>query len=162
MRHLSRSVLIATALAVAAIAAPAASADPSHSGWNPTPSGWVVRPNPDQQAAQILRGATARPAPSTWVVRPNPDQQAAQLARAAAARSAPTAWVVRPNPDEQVPLTGPSAIVRVAQPGGGFDWGDAGIGAAGGVAISILALGLLLMVSLYRGRRSKRAAAIAS
>lgn len=161
MRHLSRSVLIATALAVAAIAAPAASADPSHSGWNPTPSGWVVRPNPDQQAAQILRGATARPAPSTWVVRANPDQQAAQLARDAAGHPYSSTWVVRPNPDEQLPLTAPSAIVRITQPSGAFDWGDAGIGAAGGVAISILALGLLLMVSLRRGRRSKRAAALA-
>jgi len=161
MPHLSRSGLIATALAVGAIGAPAASADPSHSGWNPTPSGWVVRPNPDQQAAQIPQGATARPAPSPWVVRPNPDQQAAQLARTAAAHTNSPTWAVRPNPDEQVPLTSPSAIVRVTQPSGGFDWGDAGIGAAGGVALSIVALALGLMVYLQRARRSKRATVIA-
>jgi hypothetical protein len=42
-------------------------------------------------------------------------------------------------------------IVRVDDRGG-FDWADAGIGAAGGSALSVLGLGLLLLVS---GRQSK-------
>ena len=37
-------------------------------------------------------------------------------------------------------------IVRVADRGG-FDWADAAIGAAGGVALSVLGLGLLLLAS---------------
>lgn len=37
-------------------------------------------------------------------------------------------------------------VVRVSDHGG-FDWADAGIGAAGGVALSMLAVGLVLLVS---------------
>lgn len=48
----------------------------------------------------------------------------------------------------------PATIVRVSS-GGGFDWGDAGIGAAGGIAISMLGLGTALAVS---GRRARRPA----
>jgi hypothetical protein len=48
----------------------------------------------------------------------------------------------------------PPAIVRVETPNSGFDWGDAGIGAAGGLAISLLAVGGTLAVSGHRTRRS--------
>ena len=88
-------------------------------------------------AVTLALGAISAPAASAhggqagWVVRPNPDQQAAQLARAAATRPAQNTWVVRPNPDEQYQLPAPTTIVRVTDPNGGFDWGDAGIGAAG-------------------------------
>jgi hypothetical protein len=46
----------------------------------------------------------------------------------------------------------PPAIVRV-ESRSGFDWGDAGIGAAGGIAISIASLGGALAVSQRRARR---------
>ena len=39
-----------------------------------------------------------------------------------------------------------ATVVRVSDHGG-FDWADAGIGAAGGVALSMLAVGLVLLVS---------------
>ena len=93
---------------------------------------------------------------------PNPDQQAAELARAAAARPAPTNWVVRPNPDEQNPPPAPTTTVRVITPAGGFDWGDAGIGAAAGVALSMIGLAGALAVSQRRTRRSTGSEAVTS
>jgi len=36
--------------------------------------------------------------------------------------------------------TGPAPAVRVVHASGGFDWGDAGIGAAGGAGVSLLAI----------------------
>jgi hypothetical protein len=41
-------------------------------------------------------------------------------------------------------------IVRVIAPQNGFDWGDAGIGAAGGLALSMLGLGGALVISSQR------------
>jgi hypothetical protein len=41
---------------------------------------------------------------------------------------------------------GRPTVVRVDDRGG-FDWGDAGIGVAGGVALSLLCLGLVLLVA---------------
>jgi hypothetical protein len=50
----------------------------------------------------------------------------------------------------------PQAVVRITSPDGGFDWGDAGIGAAGGVAIAMLGLGGALAVSQRRPRRTRQ------
>jgi hypothetical protein len=46
------------------------------------------------------------------------------------------------------------AVVRIQAPPTGFDWGDAGIGAAGGVALALLGLGGALAISQRRPRRS--------
>ena len=43
-------------------------------------------------------------------------------------------------------------IVRVIAPQNGFDWGDAGIGAAGGLALSMLGVGAALAISQRRTR----------
>ena len=83
--------------------------------------------------------APAASAQAGWVVRPNPDEQAAQFARAAATRPVQSTWVVRPNPDEQYPAPAPVAIVRVTDPNGGFDWGAAGIGATGTLGLILAA-----------------------
>ena len=45
-----------------------------------------------------------------------------------------------------------SPIVRVITPNSGFDWGDAGIGAAGGLALAMLGLGGTLALSQRRTR----------
>ena len=45
-------------------------------------------------------------------------------------------------------------IVRIVAREGGFSWGDAGIGAAGGLALSVIALGGGLAVSQRRGGHS--------
>lgn len=65
MRLTSRTGLIATALAIGAIGAPSAYADPSHSGWNPALGASVVRPNPDQQAGELAGAAAAHKYSST-------------------------------------------------------------------------------------------------
>ena len=51
--------------------------------------------------------------------------------------------------------TAPQAIVRVQVPQSGFDWGDAGIGAAGGLALAMLGLGGGLVISHQRPRRTR-------
>ena len=54
-----------------------------------------------------------------------------------------------------VPLNDPPrAVVRVEAPASGFDWGDAGIGAAGGFALSMIGLGGALALSQRRTRRA--------
>jgi hypothetical protein len=45
-------------------------------------------------------------------------------------------------------------VVRITAGNSGFDWGDAGIGAAGGLALSMVGLGGALAVSQHRNRRT--------
>lgn len=72
---------------------------------------------------------------------------------------APAAVYSRPD-REMVPVTAPNAesstisgvpaqqaVVRVEAPQSGFDWGDAGIGAAGAVALAMLGVGGALVIS---------------
>jgi hypothetical protein len=54
------------------------------------------------------------------------------------------------------PPTSPT-IVRVSASNGGFDWGDAGIGAGGAFALSIIGLGGALATSQRRARRTQGA-----
>jgi hypothetical protein len=55
-------------------------------------------------------------------------------------------------------LTRPT-IVHVSDRSG-FDWADAGIGAAGGAALSMLGVGLVLLISERRGRLSSRSSGV--
>lgn len=48
----------------------------------------------------------------------------------------------------------PPPVVRITAPNSGFDWADAGIGAAGGLALSMVGLGGALAVSQHRSRRT--------
>lgn len=80
--------------------------------------------------------------------------------------------VVYSRPDKaMVPVTGPNAdsstisgapaqqaVVRVQAPQSGFDWGDAGIGAAGAVALAMLGMGGALVIS-QRPRRTRHGTA---
>ena len=52
------------------------------------------------------------------------------------------------------PASVPQAVVRISSPTGGFDWGDAGIGAAGGFALSMIGIGGALAISQNRARRT--------
>ncbi len=103
----------------------------------------------------LLTPAASAAAGSRVTVRPNPDEQALIAAGATTAPASPT---VQPNPDEQVPslTTSPSpssemvptasapssqrVVVRVTRMFSGFKWADAGIGAAGGFGLALLAL----------------------
>jgi hypothetical protein len=53
----------------------------------------------------------------------------------------------------------PATVVRVTPGNSGFDWGDAGIGAAGGLALSLVALGGGLAFSERSGRRTRHGTA---
>jgi hypothetical protein len=52
----------------------------------------------------------------------------------------------------------PQAVVRITTPPHGFDWGDAGIGAAGGLALAMLGVGGVLVIS-QRPRPSRHGTA---
>jgi hypothetical protein len=52
---------------------------------------------------------------------------------------------------EKYAATPATTIVRVTTPASGFDWADAGIGAAGGLALTLLGVGAALTIS---GRRT--------
>jgi hypothetical protein len=76
------------------------------------------------------------------------------LALGAIAPGAATASPIGGNPVAAAATqSSQSPIVRVIVPTGGFDWGDAGIGAAGGLALSMLGLGGALVISSRRRAR---------
>ena len=54
----------------------------------------------------------------------------------------------------------PPAVVRIQTVAGGFDWGDAGIGAAGGLALAMLGVGGGLVISHHRPRRTRHTTAV--
>jgi hypothetical protein len=64
----------------------------------------------------------------------------------------PASAAPRAPASEQASPRGGATIVRV-EDRGGFDWADAGIGAAGGVALSVLSAGLALLISERRERQ---------
>ena len=89
---------------------------------------------------------------------------------AIAAKRAPASVYSRPN-KSLTPVTtpyggrtsttasAPPAVVRIQTPQSGFDWGDAGIGAAGGIALAMLGLAGAVVISHHRPRRSRHTAA---
>jgi hypothetical protein len=81
------------------------------------------------------------------------------LAVTAIAPAAATAKPVGPDPSGATFTMPQSPVVRITTPASGFDWGDAGIGAAGGVALAILGVGTALAVSDRHPRRANRPAA---
>ena len=52
------------------------------------------------------------------------------------------------------PVSAPASVVRVVAPGGGFDWGDAGIGAGGALALTMIGVGGALAATNRRGRHT--------
>jgi hypothetical protein len=88
-------------------------------------------------------------------VLPNPDQQQLKKLSQPAPPQPAANPTVQPNPDQQpAASTTPAVIVRTGPASSGFDWGDAGIGAAGGLALSMIGLGGALAVSQRRTRRT--------
>ena len=77
-------------------------------------------------------------------------KQATALALALGA-TVPAAASAKPIGPDPTPFTAQTTpIVHVTVPASGFDWGDAGIGAAGGLAISMLGVGAVLTFSQRR------------
>ena len=57
----------------------------------------------------------------------------------------------------------PPTVVRIISRDSGFGWGDAGIGAAGGLGLALVGLGGAFAIAQQRrARQSKRSAAITS
>lgn len=77
---------------------------------------------------------------------------------------APSSAVDRRSPDTVDLASGRSIagqpVVTMVSPRGGFDWGDAGIGAGGALALVLLGLGVVLMTS-HRRRGVKPPRAVA-
>jgi hypothetical protein len=65
--------------------------------------------------------------------------------------------IARPFKSKTQPTSAPT-IVRVSA-ARGFEWGDAGIGAAGGFALSMIAVGGAMTLSQRRARRGPRSTA---
>jgi hypothetical protein len=54
----------------------------------------------------------------------------------------------------------PRPVVRIEMAKSGFDWGDAGIGAAGGFVLSLIGLGVVVGATQHRTRRSRGSAVL--
>jgi hypothetical protein len=126
---------------------------------------------------EIVMTTTHRAATTTLLVlslaaASAPTAGARPAAFAPAAKQAPTTVYSRPD-KSLIPVTTPyggrvatqvgaqQAVVRVQAPQSGFDWGDAGIGAAGGVALAMLGLGGALVV-MHRPKRTRQTTAVPS
>ena len=143
MRLAARSRIIASALAITAMAAPAASAqsEPHWSAQNQTTTAsQVVRPNPDQQNAQTGAGAPPILRPARASELPAINRAQAQEAQGLAYNLPRTA---RYSDTEMNAYA--SAAPRVAgstpisnAPSNGFDYGSAAVGAGLTGAIVLL------------------------
>jgi hypothetical protein len=171
MRLAARSTIIASALAIVATAVPAASARPNLDPFLPGPS-QSANPRPEMHANADHQG------PQTGAVGISPSLPRATASERAAIRQAQQQEALR-FPYKQpksakysnaanngyandIATRGPR-IVHVVPPNGRFDWGDAGIGAAGGLGLAILGVGGAFAVSQQRrARRSKASAPITS
>ena len=69
--------------------------------------------------------------------------------------------VITPYDGRVAEASAQQAVVRIQTPQSGFDWGDAGIGAAGGVALAMLGLGGALVIT-HRPKRARRNTGLAS
>ena len=167
MRLVTCSTVIAGALASAAIVAPGGSArlmlEPAGapSTTSTASAAPAVRPNPDEQTTGIRQ------------VGPPPPQslrgaQLAALRREEAASAQPSVPLAPSARYSAAGLNGDTAstggqptTVRVTTHNNPFDWGDAAIGAAGGLVISLLIVGGVA-VSQRRSPKGRSARALVS
>ena len=137
--HLPRriAVTLAAGLAAAALATPA-QADPPPLGQLVAQAEAVQAARPDDRAA--------RPSPTAAAVRPD---DRAYRGPAEAPAAAPL------HPDDRAYRVSPEAVPALPAAADGFDWTDAGIGAAGAFALVLVALG-----ASAAGLRSRRTTAL--
>jgi hypothetical protein len=82
----------------------------------------------------------------------------AQTERQAAADRAPSGADRRSSLSSPAASSITSGAVSPATRGGGFDWGDAGIGAAGAIVLAMLGLGGALVIYQRHPRHNRRPA----
>jgi hypothetical protein len=166
-------------LSLAAAGTPAASARPAGpdtaSAINTQSS--TARPNPDEQTATgvsdqrtsaalysrqdkslIPASQTAASTAATGraaLARSSAQQERQRIAALSAYRAGQLATALDVATTSANRARAPQATVQVQPPQSGFDWGDAGIGAAGGLALAMLAVGGGLVISQQRPRRTR-------
>jgi hypothetical protein len=140
---------------LAAAGAPAASARPIDfvSAGQHSPA--AVYSRPDKSTIPASPPATSDGAVSRAVPLPS---VARQERRSVAGLSAYREGQLAASLDVAA-TAGDQASARVHSPQTGFDWGDAGLGAAGGLVLSVSAVGGMFALS---GRRSRRSTAVPS
>ena len=168
MRLIATSTVFAGVLATAAFASPLASArpnlDPTAGQTQTTATAPAVVPNPDQQATHARRvGPPALPA-ATRAQQPEVHRVQAAAAHAFAYKppTGPARYTTASlNGAVRSPAHSAPAVVHVTTHSNTFDWGDAAIGAAGGLLISLLILGAGIAVTQRRQPKPSRAKALA-
>jgi hypothetical protein len=102
--------------------------------------------------------ATANQPPASVYSRPD-KSMVSGTTPATTANQPPASVYSRPD-KSMIPVTTPGsvpqAVVRIQTPPNGFDWGDAGIGAVGGLALAMIGLGGALAVSQRRPRGNRQ------
>lgn len=147
-QHITKAT--AVALAVGAFAAPVASAG-------------AIADNMVLQDKQVSLSAPSSGGQGVPPILPAPNpaqsaaiQRAEQRAAQGFAQTVPIS--ARYSSAETNAYPSRSAVVQVTASDGGFDWADAGIGAAGGLVLSIVAIGGGLVLVERRPRRTKTTA----
>jgi hypothetical protein len=165
MRLAARSTLVVGALATAAIAASAASArfdpEPASTGLpQTTATAPNVGPNPDNRVGEVgppsVRSATGPQMPEAH-------RQQAAASHASAYKPSQSARYSSAglNGYAHSPTNGAPASVHVTTHDSSFDWGDAAIGAAAGLVITLLIVSGAVVVAQRRQPKTSRAKALA-
>ena len=145
----------AVLLSLATAGAPAASARPADyvPAGHQAPAGIYSRPDKSTIPASppaTSGGAIGRPA----LLRSLAQQERQRVAALSAYREGELAATFDGAAAAANKSSAPQAVVRVHAPQSGFDWGDAGLGAAGALALLVIAVGGAFVVSQRRSRRS--------
>jgi hypothetical protein len=155
---------VVLALALAAASAPAASARPVGAD---TSSATASRPaaavysRQDKSLLPASQTATAGGAAGrATLARSSAQQEHQRVAALSAYRAGQLAAASDVAATSSNRTSAAQAAGRIHAPESGFDWGDAGIGAAGGVAIALLGLFGALLVSNRRPRRTRQTTAL--
>jgi hypothetical protein len=145
----------AVLLSLAAAGAPTAAARPAYdppTAGNQTPASTYSRP--DKTTIPVIPPASAAIAANASVPQSLTPQQRQRVAALSALSNRQLAAGFGVTPPGASTDSTPQAVVRVQTPQSGFDWGDAGIGAAGGLALAMLGVGGGLAISRQRLRRA--------
>jgi hypothetical protein len=141
--------IAAVLLSVAAAGAPTAAGRPAYdppAAGNQTPASAYSRP--DKTTMPVTQAASA----AISALTPQQRQRVAALSALSDGQVAAGFGVAPPVADK---TSASQALVRVQAPQSGFHWGDAGIGAAGGLALAMLGIGGGLVISRQRPRRAR-------
>ena len=140
-------------LSLAAASAPAASARPADFVAPSHQSPATVYSRPDKsmipETSPATSGGSIDPAAALRSLTPQERQRVGAISALSRTQLAAGFGVAAPVANTP---TAPQAVARVQAPQSGFDWGDAGIGAAG-LALSVIGIGGAFAVSQRRSRR---------